>query len=557
VPHIQLQPKQERIRQMVYRVGYPTWVGMPGSRGGAKSGCIDRLMLMRRMALPGTIGVIVMRNWDQVRDYHVDVMKRQFPELEPWYNAEKHSIAIPCGKNGEQTSEIHFSYAETLKDVERRFRSASFYDIFVDQAEQFTEAELREMKQACRWANAPQGACKLLLAFNMGGAGIDFLRKKFHLKEFNANERKEDYDHVRVFTWDNVEWVRPALETDGLTPNDYYAMSEEQRKEYCAARSDYGRNLVSQDAALVKRDWDGSWDALEGTYFGRVWDRDAAVISREQFNALVKPWWARWLAQDWGKGHFCPTLWNARGDVSPEEVKDVLGWEIDRPIRLTITYREYIAGGAAASDEGADRELGEQDIAREIVERTPEEERKRITQFFLSPDAFEMSVRRVGQSQIADLIKEVMREYGMPAPIKANNSRVDGWSLMYDVLLSTKRRGDIGDDAWLVTEDCPQLTHALPLLMRDPKNLDDVLKTDKGSAKIEQDMGDAARYALKSVLRPRAVPEEEKLRKKLANMPPTATMTQKHMVALKHQAEAKRRQQPVTMSGDWRRRLEE
>src|SRR5215470_20378855 len=52
-------------------------------------------------------------------------------------------------------SEIHFTYAESLDDVIRRFRSASYYDVFVDQAEQFSEAELREMKQCVRWAGAP------------------------------------------------------------------------------------------------------------------------------------------------------------------------------------------------------------------------------------------------------------------------------------------------------------------------------------------------------------------------------------------------------------------
>lgn len=512
-------------------------------------------MLDRRIQLPGTIGVIVMRNYDQVRDYHIDVMLRQYPELIPYYHKTASKIVIPC--DGGLISEIHFSYAETLADVIRRFRSASFYDIFVDQAEQFTEAELREMKQACRWANVPQGACKFLLAFNMGGAGIDFLRKKFHLHELTGSERASDFASVHVFPWDNVEWVRPALEADGLTEEDYYSMSEEQRKEYCANRSDYGRHLTSQDLPLVKRDWLGSWDSLEGAYFGRVWDRDAAVISREQFELLVKPWWTRWLGQDWGKGHFCPTLWNARGDVSPEDAREYLGWEIDRHIRLTITYREYIAGGAAAADEGADRELAEKDIAREIVNRTPEKERSLHKQFFLSPDAFEMSIRRVGQSQIADIIRDVVRPEGLPGPMKADNSRVDGWSLMYNVLLSTKRHGQVGDDAWLITADCPQTAHAIPLLMRDPKNLDDVLKTDKGSARIEQDMGDCARYCLKSMLRPRGVPQEEMLRKKIAAMPATATMTQKYIVTLQHEATARKAAQPVTMAADWRQRLEE
>lgn len=527
MPEINLQPKQVLVSNYFNSLG-PSWIGLPGGRGGAKSGCIQRIQLDRRLSLPGTIGVIVMRNFDQVREYHIDVMLRTWPELEACFHSTDRKLVLPCDTG--KASEIIFSYAETLADVIRRFRSASFYDITVDQAEQFTEAELREMKQACRWPNAPQGACKFGLAFNMGGAGIDFLRKKFHLREYNKNEKPSQFASVHFFPWDNVEWVRPALEADGLTESDYYSWSDAERREYCASRSDYGLNLISQDEPLVKRDWDGSWDALEGTYFGRVWDRDKVVIDRQQFAMLVKPWWTRWNSQDWGKGHFCTTLWHARGDVPAADLKKILGWELDRPLRLTITYREYVAGGAAASDEGANRELAEKDIAREIAELTPEDERHSIRRFFLSPDAFELSVRRQGQSQIAQILGAVLKANGLPYPEKADNQRKDGWSVMYNALLSTKRQGELGDEAWLIVSDCVQLVAAIPLLPRDPDDLDDVLKTDKAVAKIEQDMGDCARYGLKSMLLPGQKPKQVIIEEALEQIP---DLTLKHIAHLR------------------------
>jgi len=54
--------------------------------------------------------------------------------------------------------------------------------------------------------------------------------------------------------------------------------------------------------------------------------------------------------------------------------------------------------------------------------------------------------------------------------------------------------------------------------MRDPKNLDDVLKTDKGTAKIEQDVADAARYGLKSMLSSARVPKQVQLQQKLTEV---------------------------------------
>jgi len=460
-------------------------------------------MLVRRMGLPGTIGAILMRNYDQVKRYHIDVMMREYPELEPYYHKTESRLVLPMAAG--PPSEIHFTHAESLEDVIRKFRSANYYDLLIDQAEQFTEAELREIKQAVRWKQTPMGACKLGLGFNMGGAGISFLRSKFHLKEMNKNERAEDFESIHVYPWDNVEWVRVALAEDGLTDEDYYTLfTEEQRMEYCATRSDYGRNLVSQDEALQKRDWFGSWESLEGAFFGRVWDRGSAVIEKDKVAAISKPWHKRWLSQDWGRGHYCPTHWHLSGEMSPAEALRIVGWTVSKPLKFVLTYREYIAGGAAGKDEGGERELAEQDIAREIVSRTPEAERATLRSFFLSPDAF---AKRSSANTIDYEIGQILRRADMPAPVLADNDRKGGFALMYNMCLETKQHGSSDEYVWLISAECPELISAIPLLMRNPKDLDDVIATDKGSAKLEIDVTDSARYGLKSMLSPGKKPK--------------------------------------------------
>jgi hypothetical protein len=522
-PEIVLQPKQGMVYDLV-EDGSATWIGMPGGRGGAKSGCLQRIMLARRMEYPGSIAAMVMRNCDQVLKYHVDPMLRAYPELNQYYSKVKSKageIVLPMPKqNGRlmPPSEIHFLYAESLEDVIRRFRSGNYFDIFVDQAEQFSEAELREIKQAVRSPGALLGSCKFLLAFNMGGVGIDFLRKKFHLHEYNPQELPEDFDSVHFFPWDNVEWSRGSLQAEGLTVEDYYSWPEEKRKEYCATKSDYGRTLVGQDASLVKRDWDSSWDVLEGAFFSKVFDRDKAVLSPEAVSRIIKPWWVKWASEDWGRGHYCANYWHARGEMSPEEVQKLLGWKVSRTLKVVITYREYIAGGAAAGDEGGEREIDERDIGREIVERTPLQERERMLQdgaFFLSPDAF---AKRTSKNTIAQELGDVLTKAGMPYPQRADDDVVGGWSLMSNLLLETKREGATGETVWLISANCPELISAIPLLMRDPRDLDRVLKTDKGAAKIEMDTSEAARYGLKSMLAPGRKPAEEEMEDKLAKM---------------------------------------
>lgn len=545
MPKLRLQPKQAELLDKIEQ-SQASWLGMGGGRGGAKSGALQRIMLARRMSLPGTPGVIVMRNYDQVQQYHVVPMLNEWPQLAEFYT-EKNGLVIPTG--GGKTSQIRFSYAEALDDVVRRFRSANNYDVFIDQAEQFTEAELREIKQSVRWPGTKQGACKLVLAFNMGGVGIDFLRKKFHLKEYNAMERAEDYEFIHVHPWDNVEWVRMALIEDGLTERDYYeAFTEEQRMQYCASRGDYGRNLVSQDEALRKRDWLGSWESLEGAFFGRVFDRDKTVLSQEQVAALIKPWNKRWLSQDWGRGHYCSTHWHARVDISQEDARNVLGWEVQKPLRAVITYREYIAGGAAVSDEGGNRELAEQDIAREIVARTPQGERGTLDRFFLSPDAF---AKKTSANTIAEEEGDILKAAGLPRPDMADNDRAGGWALMYNLLLSTKRMASIGDEVWFISANCPEIVRTIPLLMRDPDNLDDVLKTDKGAAKLEQDVADDVRYGLKSMLGTVEIPKDVQREAVLAKSP---NHTQRHIDHLKFEVEYAGKHKPITKIKNWRTR---
>ena len=508
-PQILLQPKQGDIFDLI-EDNVATWIGAGGGRGGAKSRCIQSTMLTRRLAWPGTIGAIVMRNSDQVRDYHEIPMKRAWPQLEQYYHKGDRCITLPFADGRE--SIIKFTYAETLDDVIRRFRSANYFDIAIDQAEQFTEEELREIKQAVRWPDVPEGTCKFLLAFNMGGVGIDFLRKKFHDCEFGAREDPKRFAFVHFFPYDNVEWSKPSLEREGLTVDDYYSWTDEQREEYCATKSDYGKELVSQDDALVQRDWKGSWDSLEGAFFSRSFDRNSTVLPPSKVEEIIKPWWERWLSQDWGRGHYCMTYWHASGELSPREIKQYLGWNLPYALKVIITYREYIAGGEAASDGGGKRELDEEDIARKIVELTPTSERDRMSDFFMSPDAF---AKKSSKNTIAQVQGAILSASDMPYPRVADDDRAGGAALMAKLFLATKRHGQKSGEVLFISADCAQLVAAIPLQMRNPKKLDDILKTDENRARIDQDAIEGERYGLKSKLEPGQKPKEVVAEEKL------------------------------------------
>ena len=101
------------------------------------------------------------------------------------------------------------------------------------------------------------------------------------------------------------------------------------------------------------------------------------------------------------------------------------------------------------------------------------------------------------------------------------------------------------EDAILISSECSELLNAIPALVRNPKNLDDVLKTDLSAAKIEQDCGDCCRYLLKSWLRPRGKTHDEVLSEQIAA---TVDPMQQHFIRL---AETERRQRANEPRNYW------
>jgi hypothetical protein len=95
----------------------------------------------------------------------------------------------------------------------------------------------------------------------------------------------------------------------------------------------------------------------------------------------------------------------------------------------------------------------------------------------------------------ADEYSRELRALGLPPATRANPDRVGGASLMYNLFSN----GDL-----VITDNCREIILGIPSLMRDPDNMDDVLKVDTKS----DDAYDAFRYGIYGMLRARQKPEE-------------------------------------------------
>jgi hypothetical protein len=541
--NLDLQPKQAELYLLLKDPKGPSIIGVGGGRGGGKTSSVQRSLLLLMSQTPRMRCSVWMRTFSQVTRYWIEEIKLQWPELKDCIKSTMPgaSLRLPNG------SQLDFLYSENLTETEKVYRSANYSIVVLDQAEQASDLERREISKAARSAKGTPA--KTIHIFNMRGAGLSWLRDIYHFKKYGPNEREEDHRFVRFGPWDNYCWVASALETDGYTADDYYAWTDEQRREYSVTRGEYTRLLASGDPALVKADFDGSWDSIEGCYFSHVYDQGNTTISAGKANAMNKPWSTHWISSDYGVAHFCPVYWHYRVSLSPSDVQLHLGWVVPNPLTVVVTYRELVLNGAAPGDS---KRLTADVIARTIAGATPELERRQIRNYFLSPECCTMDPNCIAFQQAKEL-----KPLGMPSPVKAQNARVDGWQLMAKLLRATKFAGmdpETGPlpDVWLISSECPALLEALPKAIRNAKNIDDVLKTDLGNADVTQDVLDAVRYGLLSMLSPRkktADDEHNEALQAAANDPAKMTMLHaQHYFAQQAKANARHR------SG-WQQRL--
>jgi hypothetical protein len=190
--------------------------------------------------------------------------------------------------------------------------------------------------------------------------------------------------------------------------------------------------------------------------------------------------------------------------LSPGDAQILLNWNLTKPISVIVTYREHYVN-----------ELESSEVAKVVAGLTPPEERKLVRAVYLDPSAFS---DRDSPNTTAIQISKVLRENQMPGCSHADNDRKGGYSLMGMLFKATKGHGYLlgpddkpfqANDVVFIADSCPELINSIPLLMRDPKSLEDVLKTDKTSAKIEMDSTDTYRYGMKSMLQPRKKTEQD------------------------------------------------
>lgn len=441
--------------------------------------------------VPGATCLLLRRTLQELEDS----LLREFRKSVPWqqmgarFNEQKHRVLWPNG------SILRFGYCQNENDV-YQYQGGEYLFIGLDELTHFT---LKQWQYLTSRNRHPGHFASMAGATNPGNIGHQWVKGLWIDKKppvgFEEPEKYDpaDYDFIRAFIADNPVYANDA---------------------------EYHKTLGALGPGLRKALLEGLWDEFVGQYFanfshkrhvgkrrgseivcpltGKVYRVDYAQVG----DRWIKSPWQKWVSMDWGFAHEFAVYWHATA-----------------PDGRHITYREWVDNGTTP------RMLGEGLVERSVDSDSGAE---RISQFFLSPDAF---ADRTGQSTIAEQLRDVAcRGDRFPHPAAASDDRVGGWQLLYQLL---------DKDGWLIAENCTRLIESIPTLTRDEKKPEDVKKM------LGDDPPDSARYGLYSRLG--RIPETVEVRATRA-VEHITNPTERAIFLDKFHEQERRRNQPVPVA---------
>ncbi len=493
-----------------------------GAAGPGKSKALLFEAVLQADENPGANVLLLRRTFPELEQSLLRYFRSDVPrDLYSSFNESKHVVNM---RNG---STLRFGYCQGESDV-YQYQGAEFLFIGIDELTLFTLRQWQFLTSRNRCPIPGAFPC-MAGATNPGNIGHAWVKSLWIDKQpASGMDSSDRYDPA------DYEFI-PAR----LADNPIYASDQSYLKTLRALPSHLRRAFL-----------DGDWNVFAGQYFDSF-DPERSVFRPEEVR--WKPWWPRWISIDWGFEHPAAVYWHAALPPGAEPARSGPSAQRGQSAAYSDPYsrERFDAAGAAAAPNQAGSETGRRvatyrelvtrrtpprELARQIVARSwssapdgsgPE----KIDAIYLSPDAF---ARRTDEASIAEQMGDIFADAGFPRPVPADDDRVSGWILMYQMLDSSE---------WLIAENCIELIRSLPTLIRDSARIEDIEKMDG------DDPPDAARYGLKSRYGVRGgygrPPIEHRVAERVTSSDPTIRAIQ----ARQAQIEESRRVQPVFRRG--------
>jgi hypothetical protein len=201
----------------------------------------------------------------------------------------------------------------------------------------------------------------------------------------------------------------------------------------------------------------GEMDALSGQYYD-CWDQGVHVLRQEEIESSViwQPWQPRWLGWDWGRVHFGAAVW-----MTLALVKQPSG---DYKQKIVV-YREYVDKGkdyrALANTISSLTRMGLPGATDDVQKQSGT-----LDTIYFSHEKFALQMERQSPAMV---MSGYLTGLGLPAARQGTRDRVGRATLLYDALKTC---------GLVVLDTCPQVIDAIPQLIRNEKNIEDVLKQE-------------------------------------------------------------------------------
>ena len=452
-----------------------------GAAGPGKTKALLWEAIRQANRYPCVDTLLLRRTFPELESSLINYFRRDVPrDIYRSFNDTKHVVTWHNG------STTRFGYSAGESDI-YQYQGAEFLFIGIDELTLFTLGQWQFLTSRNRCA-LPDAKPNMAGASNPGNVGHAWVKALWvDRRPAPGMDRPEQYDAR------DYEFIRATLDDNPIYRND----------------AGYRKTLDALPRHMRQAFLLGDWNVFAGQYFD-LFDVRVHTARAEQIG--LESWWPRWISVDWGFEHPSAVYWHAV-----------------RPDGAVVTYREFVAnhlsprmlgqaiaertfftpesGGFCSSGRPA---LGDLRPFSEKASGSPATAAgrtqatggfgagsERISEIYLSPDAF---ARHTSESTIADQLGDVLSQNGLPRPVPADDDRVGGWMLIYQLLEEGK---------WVIADNCARLIECLPTLVRDPANIEDVLKSSG------DDPADSARYGLKSRLSPGRAPAEQRVAQRL------------------------------------------
>lgn len=340
-------------------------------------------MLIKLSEIPKTRGIIIRKTYDELISNHVEELQRENPDVMQYYNKGDKTLYLPNG------SLLKFRHLGHVNDV-YNYQGQQFDYIGIDEITQHEKRIFTVLRSSNRTTN-PEVKPRVMLTGNPGGIGHGWVRKLFVNKDYEWNEKPEDYNFVPARVYDNAE----------IMNND----------------PDYVHRLEALPKELREAYLNGNWDMFEGQFFSE-WNRETHVIEPK---ALL-PNYKRFISIDYGFNAPSAVYWYA---------VDYIG--------RVYVYRELYESG-----------LTFEQLGQKIAQMTPGEtslvsgmvfnEQKAINYITFDP-SINAKKGETGVSGASLLLKGLKDNDLNCGFIPANNNRKYGWGIVREFL-------KVGPDAY-------------------------------------------------------------------------------------------------------------